>query len=93
MPKTGYIAMLFAQDVSRASCRLPVRYAYQKTVLKTTMTRNLQSDEHLLADTNKAHPFGGMGEVEDVAQAAVFLASARWVTGVPLPVDGGYLTL
>ena len=55
------------------------------------MTRNLQSDPQLLADTNKAHSFGGMREVDDMARAAVFLASddARWVTGVPLPVDGG----
>lgn len=63
--------------------------------LKTTMTRNLQSDPTLLEATNKSHPFGGMGEVGDVARAAVFLASddARWITGVPLPVDGGYLAL
>lgn len=59
------------------------------------MTQNLQSDPELLAQTNKAHPFGGMGDVDDVAKAAVFFASddASWVTGVPLPVDGGYLTL
>lgn len=63
--------------------------------LRTTMTQNLQSDPELLAKTNEAHPFGGMGDVEDVAKAAVFLASseASWITGVPLPVDGGYLTM
>ena len=30
----------------------------------------------------------------DVAKAAVFLASgeeAGWITGVPLPIDGGFL--
>ncbi|KAG9382411.1 FabG Dehydrogenase [Pyrenophora tritici-repentis] len=38
------------------------------------------------------HPLKGMGAPEDVARAAVFLASedAAWVTGVGLPVDGGY---
>ncbi|KAF2204062.1 putative short chain type dehydrogenase [Delitschia confertaspora ATCC 74209] len=38
------------------------------------------------------HPFRGLGEPEDIARAAVFLASedASWVTGVGLPVDGGY---
>ncbi len=38
------------------------------------------------------HPFKGLGSVRDVARAAVFLASedASWVTGVGLPVDGGY---
>jgi len=37
-----------------------------------------------------AHPLG-LGEVEDVAVAALYLASddARWVTGTELTVDGG----
>ncbi len=38
------------------------------------------------------HPIRRLGEPEDVAAAAVFLASdeAGWITGVTLPVDGGY---
>jgi NAD(P)-dependent dehydrogenase (short-subunit alcohol dehydrogenase family) len=33
-----------------------------------------------------------IGQPEDVAQCALFLASdlASWVTGINLPVDGGY---
>ncbi|MGV8959944.1 MAG: SDR family NAD(P)-dependent oxidoreductase [Stenotrophomonas sp.] len=36
-------------------------------------------------------PFGGFGQVEDVAEAALFLLSARarWITGQVLAVDGG----
>ncbi|KAF2458538.1 hypothetical protein BDY21DRAFT_283787 [Lineolata rhizophorae] len=62
--------------------------------LKTAMTQNLQGDAEVLKGINAAHPLGGMGDPEDVARAAVFLASddARWITGVPLPVDGGFLT-
>jgi NAD(P)-dependent dehydrogenase (short-subunit alcohol dehydrogenase family) len=39
------------------------------------------------------HPLGRVISPEDVAQAALFLASdlAANITGVPLPVDGGYL--
>ena len=39
----------------------------------------------------KRHPLGFLGEPDDVAYAAVYLASdeARWVTGVALPLDGG----
>jgi NAD(P)-dependent dehydrogenase (short-subunit alcohol dehydrogenase family) len=38
------------------------------------------------------HPFKGLGTPQDVARVAVFLASedAAWVTGIGLPVDGGY---
>ncbi len=38
------------------------------------------------------HPLHGIGQPEDIVGAAIFLASseARWVTGVLLPVDGGY---
>jgi NAD(P)-dependent dehydrogenase (short-subunit alcohol dehydrogenase family) len=38
-------------------------------------------------------PFGRIGMPEDIALPAVFLASdmARYITGVTLPVDGGYL--
>lgn len=38
-------------------------------------------------------PLGRIGAPEDIAGPAVFLASdmARYVTGVTLPVDGGYL--
>lgn len=36
-------------------------------------------------------PFGGFGDAEDVASAALFLCSpaARWITGQVLAVDGG----
>lgn len=38
------------------------------------------------------HPLGRLGEVEDIAEAYVFLASAPWITGTSLIVDGGATT-
>ncbi len=38
------------------------------------------------------HPLGRVGDAEDVARAVLFLCSddARQITGIDLPVDGGY---
>ncbi|WP_269792733.1 SDR family NAD(P)-dependent oxidoreductase [Stenotrophomonas sp. Iso1] len=51
-----------------------------------------RSEEPALYEQIRAKiPFGGFGEVDDVARAAVFLCSpaARWITGQVLAVDGG----
>ena len=47
-------------------------------------------DEAKQARAAALHPFKGLGEAEDIAKAAVFLASddATWVSGTVLPVDG-----
>jgi NAD(P)-dependent dehydrogenase (short-subunit alcohol dehydrogenase family) len=41
------------------------------------------------------HPIGRLGQPEDIAGLAVYLASdeSAWVTGAALPVDGGYLAV
>jgi NAD(P)-dependent dehydrogenase (short-subunit alcohol dehydrogenase family) len=61
--------------------------------LQTSMTQNLKSQPEVLEEISSKHPFGGMGKVEDVARIAVVLASddVKWMTGIPVPVDGGYL--
>lgn len=46
-----------------------------------------------LADIERMHPMGRLGDPAEVANAIVFLASdeASFVTGAVLPVDGGFL--
>jgi len=45
-----------------------------------------------LNDIIAEYPMGCLGEPIDVAYAALYLASdeSKWVTGISLPVDGGY---
>jgi NAD(P)-dependent dehydrogenase (short-subunit alcohol dehydrogenase family) len=53
------------------------------------ITENPELHEHLVA----SHPLGRIAEPEEVADAIVWLAANKssYVTGVALPVDGGYL--
>ena len=46
-----------------------------------------------VAEIERLHPMGRLGEPEEVAEAIAFLASdqASFITGAILPVDGGYL--
>jgi meso-butanediol dehydrogenase / (S,S)-butanediol dehydrogenase / diacetyl reductase len=50
-----------------------------------------QKDPEVLERVSRWYPLGRVGEPEDVAGAALFLASdeAAWISGVVLPVDGG----
>ncbi len=57
------------------------------------MTRGGRAMEELNKQIVARIPAGDWAEPEDIAGAAIFLASpaARYINGVMLPVDGGYL--
>jgi NAD(P)-dependent dehydrogenase (short-subunit alcohol dehydrogenase family) len=63
--------------------------------IRTAMTKETQETPEKLARAENVHPLGRMGVPDDVAGAAFFLASedAAWVTGIMLPVDGGYTAI
>ena len=54
--------------------------------IQTDMTKDIGSDGEEL---KKTIPVGHMGTPQDVAEAAIFLAGARYITGEVLRVDGG----
>jgi NAD(P)-dependent dehydrogenase (short-subunit alcohol dehydrogenase family) len=59
----------------------------------TPLNADARQNPEYMANFTGRIPLGRIGSPEDIAQPAVFLASdmARYVTGVTLPVDGGYL--
>ena len=60
--------------------------------VETNMTRILTDVPESYEFLKQRHPVGRLGQPEDIANAALFLASdeAAFVTGAPLIVDGGY---
>ena len=62
-------------------------------VIDTPMTDATRNDPNRLAAFLRRTPLGRIGQPDEIAQPALFLASsmASYVTGVTLPVDGGVL--
>ena len=79
-----------ARDLAPAGIRVN---ALCPGVIRTPMTEQYFSDESFEQELAVSVPLGRYGEVGDVAQAALYLAGdgAAYVTGVALPVDGGWL--
>ena len=61
-------------------------------LIATDMTADLMKDVDLMKEWSKEYPIGRFGKPEDVANACLYLASdeSSFVTGITLPVDGGF---
>jgi NAD(P)-dependent dehydrogenase (short-subunit alcohol dehydrogenase family) len=64
-------------------------------MIATAINADARQNPDYMRNFEHRVPMGGIGEPADIAGPAVFLASdlARYVTGVTLPVDGGFLSL
>lgn len=60
---------------------------------KTELTQPVQDDKELYEQIRSKIPMGEWGDVEEIGACAVYLASdaGNYVTGVTIPVDGGFL--
>ena len=67
--------------------------AFVETDLTAAVLRKAPDPEAMRRERISAHPIGRLGQPEDIAGMAVYLASdeSSWVTGALFPVDGGYL--
>ncbi len=86
---TRAIAVDFGKDGIRANCICP------GPTLSGPLANGVSEDGSLnpeLADLANMHPLQRLAQPEDIAHASLFLASdeSRHVTGVVLPVDGGF---
>lgn len=87
MSKTD--AMIYAPDKIRVNSIHP---GFIWTPMVEHFTENSEDAEATRAAVAALHPLGHIGEADDIAWAAVYLASdeAKFVTGSELVVDGGY---
>jgi meso-butanediol dehydrogenase / (S,S)-butanediol dehydrogenase / diacetyl reductase len=81
---TRAMAATYAKDGIRCNVVCP-------GLIETPMSRRAQDDARIRARLPELQPLtGDFGRPEDVARAVVYLATAPFVTGAVLAVDGGW---
>jgi len=94
-PSKGAVKM-FTQSLAAELAPLGVRVnALAPGVIETPMTAATRENPEKLVSFMTRIPMGRVGQVEDLIGPVIFLASdmSRYVTGVTLPVDGGFLAV
>lgn len=92
--KGGVVQLTKSLAQSYAAAKVRVN-AVAPGWIATPLSENLRRDQAASQKIVDRIPLGDWGEPVDIADTIVFLASpaARYITGVTVPVDGGYLTV
>lgn len=94
-PSKGAIKM-FTQSLAAELAPFGVRVnALAPGVIETPMTAATRENPQRLESFMSRIPMGRVGQTEDLVGPVIFLASdmSRYVTGITLPVDGGFLAI
>lgn len=94
-PSKGAIKM-FTQSLAQELAPIGVRVnALAPGVIETPMTAATRADPTRLESFMTRIPMGRVGQTEDLVGPVIFLASdmSRYVTGITLAVDGGFLAV
>jgi NAD(P)-dependent dehydrogenase (short-subunit alcohol dehydrogenase family) len=91
--KAGLVAYAKAIAVELGHCNVRANVVAPGSVRTPAWDHRLAADPHLLDKVLPHYPLGRMVSPEEVANAALFLASdaASGITGVTVPVDAGLL--
>ena len=91
--KAGIIYMTRALAVEWAKYNINVNCLAPGYIMTPMAAKLIKEGKINEEPINKRTPLGRMGRPDDVAKAALFLVSddANYITGVTLPVDGGWL--
>jgi NAD(P)-dependent dehydrogenase (short-subunit alcohol dehydrogenase family) len=84
--KGGIMALTKNLSVELATDNIRIN-AVAPGVVPTPLYGELSNEQ--LEALNSMQPLGRYGTSKDIADAVLYLANAKWVTGVILPVDGG----
>jgi len=89
---TKCMAIDCGQEQIRVNAICP---SFVETDLTAAVIRQAPDPNSVRAERISVHPLGRLGQPQDIAGLAVYLASneSSWVTGSIFPVDGGYLAL
>ena len=89
--KAGIIMMTRQMGLELAESNIRVN-AIAPGIVKTDFNKDMWKNEAGAKNMGGMVPLGRLAEPEDIARAALFLASdnADYITGVILPVDGGW---
>ncbi len=89
--KGGVVQLTHAGSLDLADKKIRVN-AIAPGFIKTNMTKDVLEDEAFSSMIKSSTPMGHVGDTDDIASAAVYLASdeSKYVTGEVLYVDGGW---